>query len=85
MPPGVIISFLYFPSYFLIFAPTQQLGGECIYLLHPPKNYNNLDMETKRTDLYEAPATEVVEVKTEGIICESKPKPNYNPWDNQHW
>jgi len=42
-------------------------------------------METKRTNLYEAPATEVVEVKTEGIICESKPKPNYNPWDNQHW
>jgi hypothetical protein len=52
--------------------------------LHPPKNYKDLDMETKRTDLYEAPATEVVEVKTEGIICGSK-DPNYNPWDNQNW
>ncbi len=41
--------------------------------------------ETKQTELYEAPMAQIVEVKTEGVICESKPNPNYNPWNNQNW
>lgn len=40
--------------------------------------------ETKQIELYEAPAAQVVEVKSEGIICGSK-DPNYNPWNNQNW
>ena len=28
-------------------------------------------METKHKDLYEAPATTVVEVKIEGVVCQS--------------
>lgn len=30
-------------------------------------------MKTKHNELYEAPITEVVEVKTEGVICQSLP------------
>ena len=42
-------------------------------------------MKTRQNELYETPKTEVLEVKTEGVICESTPNPNYNPWDNQNW
>ena len=42
-------------------------------------------MKTKQNELYEAPKTEVLEVKTEGVICESTLDQNYNPWDNQNW
>ena len=34
------------------------------------KKHNNT-METKSKAMYEAPATEVVEVKFEGVICQS--------------
>jgi hypothetical protein len=42
-------------------------------------------METKQNELYEAPRTEVLELKAEGVICGSNPDPNYMPWDNQNW
>jgi hypothetical protein len=42
-------------------------------------------METKQKEIYVAPAMQIVELKTEGIICESNPDPNYKPWDNQNW
>ena len=41
--------------------------------------------DTKQNEHYEAPAAQVVGVKTEGVICESKTDPKYNPWDNQTW
>ena len=40
--------------------------------------------ETKQIEHYEAPTAQIVEVKTEGVICGSK-DPNYNPWNNQNW
>ena len=53
--------------------------------LHARITLKFLYMETKQKEIYVAPAMQIVEVKTEGIICESNPDPNYKPWDNQNW
>lgn len=42
-------------------------------------------MEEKRKELYEAPSTTVVEVKTEGIVCVSGGTENYKRNDPDEW
>lgn len=40
---------------------------------------------TEAKSVYEAPATAVVEVKTEGIVCLSGGLQNYNREDEEDW
>ena len=39
------------------------------------------NMETRKKELYEAPAMDVVEVKAEGVICQSGGTQNYD-WNS---
>ena len=43
----------------------------CLFIYH-------ISMETKSKELYERPTMEVVEVQTEGVVCQSVKTP-YNP------
>ena len=51
------------------------------------KQVNDIPMEAKQKELYEAPSTMVFEVKQEGVICASNPTPTYNnPFsDGEDW
>ena len=42
-------------------------------------------MEAKNKETYEAPTMLVVEVKTEGIVCQSGGLRNYNREDSEEW
>lgn len=42
-------------------------------------------MESKHKEQYENPSTDVVEVKTEGVICESGGAQDYTPNTLQEW
>ena len=42
-------------------------------------------METSIKQLYETPSTRVVEVTTEGIVCESGGIENYNRNSQEDW
>ena len=41
------------------------------------KQVNDISMGTRHKELYEAPSTQVFEVKTEGVICESGLRDSY--------
>ena len=46
-------------------------------------------MKTTCKELYESPSAFLVEVKLEGIVCQSKKKPDsdpkYDSWDDEDW
>ena len=42
-------------------------------------------METKHKELYESPWTEVLEVKTEGVICQSGKRSPYDDGGDDLW
>ena len=44
-----------------------------------------IHMETKNKKTYEAPAMMVVELKTEGIVCQSGGLRNYQREDYEEW
>lgn len=46
-------------------------------------NSNNyISMETKHKELYEHPTTEAVEVRNEGVICQS-PRPDFTGFGDE--
>lgn len=46
-------------------------GGGMVARLFVCKQVNDIPMEAKQKELYEAPSTMVIEVKHEGVICAS--------------
>ena len=42
-------------------------------------------MEAKDKEIYEAPSMIVVDVKTEGIVCQSGGLQNYNRGESEDW
>ena len=49
------------------------------------KNKIQITMEAKDKKIYEAPSMIVVEVKTEGIFCQSGGLQNYNRGESEDW
>ena len=54
------------------------VGGEYIYILENKSTYH---MNTKHKEFYDAPSTMVLEIKIEGIICQSRTDYNYGNLD----